>query len=121
MVRGLVRRQLLRALSGTKSARAWERQAPCFARGLVAAPYKGYAYGSAVEHSAGVQVCRLWFPDCAGIGAKNTAPSAALRIEVGPASRKKMSLAGRGRGHARMPDAPRLYGTLTDRGALLCG
>src|SRR3981189_2589983 len=72
MVRGLVRRRLLRALSGTKSAWAWERQPPCFAWRVLAASYKGYAHGRALQHSTGAPIRGLRIPDCAGVGPENS-------------------------------------------------
>src|SRR5712691_11111034 len=63
MVRRLVRRRLLRALTGTKSARAEEREPACLARRLVAASYQGHAHGGAFEYSPGVPIRGLWFPD----------------------------------------------------------
>src|SRR6266850_740574 len=72
MVRGLVRRRLLRALSGTKSARAWKRQPPCFAWWVLAAPYKGHAHRGALQHSAGVSIRGLRIPDRAGVGPERT-------------------------------------------------
>src|SRR6266480_542305 len=63
MVRRLVRRRLLRALTGTKSARAEEREPAGLARRLVAASYQGHAHGGAFQYSAGVPIRGLWFPD----------------------------------------------------------
>src|SRR6266849_5580609 len=71
MVRRLVRRRLLRALAGTESARAHERNAPGFAGRLVAASYQGYADGGAFEYSAGVPIRGLWIPNRAVVGLEN--------------------------------------------------
>src|SRR6266851_1331780 len=65
MVRRLVRRRLLRALTAAKSAGAKERHAAGFAGRLVAASYKGDAHGGAFQHSAGVSIRGLRIPDCA--------------------------------------------------------
>src|SRR5260370_24995744 len=67
MVRGLVRRRLLRVLAGTKSAGAEERQQAGFAGWVVAASYKGYAHGGAFEYSPGVSIRGLWIPNRAVI------------------------------------------------------
>src|SRR6266852_336235 len=71
MVRGLVRRWLLRALTGTESARAEERNAAGFAGRLVAASYQGYAGGGAFEYSSGVPIRGLRIPNRAVVGLEN--------------------------------------------------
>src|SRR6266446_3262121 len=67
MVRRLVRRGLLRALTRTESARTGERQPACLARRFVAAPHQGDAHGGAFEHSAGVPIRRLRIPNRADL------------------------------------------------------
>src|SRR5216683_5531322 len=67
MVRGLVRRGLLRALARTESARTGERQPACLARRFLAASHQGDAHGGAFEYSAGVPIRRLRIPNRADL------------------------------------------------------
>src|SRR5713226_2549073 len=63
MVRGLVRRKLLPALSRTEPPRPRRRDPACFARWFLAASYQGEPHRSALQHSARVQIRRLWVPN----------------------------------------------------------
>src|SRR6266478_5459304 len=67
MVRRLVRRGLLRALSRTESARTGEREPARLARRFVAASHQGDAHGGAFEYSAGVPIRRLRIPNRADL------------------------------------------------------
>src|SRR4029077_10789503 len=94
MVRGLVRRRLLRALARTESSGAEERHAAGFAGRLVAASYQGYADGGAFQHSAGIPIRGLRIPRCAVIGLEEWKTRA--RTET-------CSWPFEGEGRARMP------------------